>query len=103
VGKDVEEHQDTKIVCLQVQGVGSFAQRYRVDQPKTQMKRKGNSGDDLHRTAGPSLRYWEGGSEPAAQPPPQRGAFAQHEACIRQDKARLGQRSIFFSFWGFGS
>jgi hypothetical protein len=41
---------------LQVQGVGSFAQRYHVDQPMTQIKRKGNSGDDLHRTAGPSLR-----------------------------------------------
>jgi hypothetical protein len=25
-------------------------------QPRTQIKRKGNSGDDLHRTAGPSLR-----------------------------------------------
>jgi hypothetical protein len=31
---------------LQVQGVGSFAQRYRVDKPRTQIKRKGNSGDD---------------------------------------------------------
>jgi hypothetical protein len=76
VEKDVEEHQDTEIVLtrspgldsavpsrhlvkfvLQVQGVGSFAQRYHVDQPpRTQIKRKGNSGDDLHRTAGPSLR-----------------------------------------------
>jgi hypothetical protein len=33
-----------------------FAQRYHVDQPRTQIKRKGNSGGDLHRTAGPSLR-----------------------------------------------
>ena len=41
---------------LQVQGVGSFAHRYRVDQPRTQTKRRGNSGGDLHRTAGPSLR-----------------------------------------------
>jgi hypothetical protein len=28
-----------------------------------QIKRKGNSGGDLHRTAGPLLRSWEGGSQ----------------------------------------
>ena len=89
---------------LQVQGVrvGSFAQRYHVDQPRTQIKRKGNSGDDLHRTAGPSLRQWErlwdGGSEPAAQPPspaggvrPARGVYK-----TRQDRTELA--SFFFLF-----
>jgi hypothetical protein len=46
---------------LQVQGVGSFSQRYHVDQPRTQIKRKRNSGDDLHRTSGPSLLGVVGG------------------------------------------
>jgi hypothetical protein len=40
---------------FQVQEVGSFVQRYHADQPRTQIKRKGNSGDDLCRTAGPGL------------------------------------------------
>jgi hypothetical protein len=48
---------------LQVQGVGSFSQRYRVDQPRTQIKRKGNSGGDLHRTAGRSKFEVVGGGQ----------------------------------------
>jgi hypothetical protein len=42
---------------LQVQGVGSFAQRYHVDQPRTQIKRKGNSGvmSALHSCSGALL------------------------------------------------
>jgi hypothetical protein len=85
---------------LQVQGVGSFAQRYHVDQPRTQIKRKGNSGDDLHRTAGPGLRYEVVGGGAASQQrsrPPQRGAFAQHERGVyktRQDKAKLAGQGI---------
>jgi hypothetical protein len=60
---------------LQVQGIGSFAQRYRVDQRRTQIKRKGNSGGDLHRTAGLSLlRAVGGGSQSAAQPPSPSGS-----------------------------
>jgi hypothetical protein len=70
---------------LQVQGVGSFARRYRVDQPRTQIKRKGDSGGDL---------------QPAApQPPPQRGAFAQHAAGVIQGKAEYpGETSVLRLF-----
>jgi hypothetical protein len=66
VEKDVEEHQDTEIVCVagtRVQGVGSFAQRHRVGQPRTQIKRKGGPGGDLHRTAGPGLLRAVGGGQ----------------------------------------
>jgi hypothetical protein len=64
---------------LQVQGVGSFAQTYHVDQPRAQIKRKGNSGGDLHRTAGPSPLRAVGMREASQQRsrPPQRGAPAQ--------------------------
>jgi hypothetical protein len=90
VEKDVEEHRDTEIVCVAgTSGVGSFAHRYRVDQPRTQIKRKGNSGDgDRICTAlevQVYLGWWEGGSEPAAQPPspcPARGGVYK----ARQDK-----------------
>jgi hypothetical protein len=82
---------------LQVQGVGSFAQRYHVDQPRTQITRKGNSGGDLHRTAGRSLGWGEGGSEPAAQPPSPAGSARpahQHEPCVREDKLNLNQKDV---------
>jgi hypothetical protein len=52
VEKDVEEHQDTEIVCFA--GTRSWVVCAKI--PRTQIKRKGNSGGDLHRTAGPSLR-----------------------------------------------
>jgi hypothetical protein len=63
----------------------------KVAQPRTQIKRKGNSGDDLHRTAGPSLRWWEGGSEPAAQPPSPAGSVrpARGVHKTRQDKYQI--------------
>jgi hypothetical protein len=58
---------DMKIVCVVgTRSCGSFAQRYRVDQPRTQIKRKGNSGDDLHRTAGPGLLRAVGGGQRAS-------------------------------------
>jgi hypothetical protein len=48
------------------------------------------SGGDLHRTAGPGLLRVVGGgqraSSAAALPSPQRGASAQHEACVRQGR-----------------
>jgi hypothetical protein len=37
-----------------------------VDQPRTQIKRKGNPGDDLHRTAGPGLLRAVGGVQRAS-------------------------------------
>jgi hypothetical protein len=85
--------------ALNLRGVGSFAQRYHVDQPRTQIKRKGNSGGDLHRTAGPSLRCGRGAASQQRSRPPQRGAFAQHEACIRQDKTGLNLQVFFLSLF----
>jgi hypothetical protein len=46
VEKDVEEHRYGLV--LEAQEVGLFAQRYRVDQPRTQTEGQGNSGDGLH-------------------------------------------------------
>jgi hypothetical protein len=45
--KDVKEHQYSLV--LQAQEVRLFAQRYRVDQPRTHTEGQGNSGDGLHR------------------------------------------------------
>jgi hypothetical protein len=36
------------VYVLEAQEVGLFAQRYRVDQPRTQTEGQGNSGDGLH-------------------------------------------------------
>jgi hypothetical protein len=52
VEEEVEEHQDTNIAC--VAGTGQKMDRAQdatyVDQPRTQIKREGNSGDGLHNT-----------------------------------------------------
>jgi hypothetical protein len=63
VEKDVEERQYALV--LQAQEVGLFAQRYRVDQPRTQTEGQGNSGDGLHRKqqAGPSRLRAVGGGQ----------------------------------------
>jgi hypothetical protein len=77
-----------------------IGQRYHVDQPRTQIKRKGNSGDDLHRTAGPLLRQWEGGSQPAndsaAQPPSPAGSVRPASGAYktRQDNRETNKRII---------
>jgi hypothetical protein len=46
VEKYVEELRYSLV--LEAQEVGLFAQRYRVDQPRTQAEGQGNSGDGLH-------------------------------------------------------
>ena len=46
VEEDVEEHRYSLV--LEAQEVGLFAQRYRVDQPRTRTEGQGNSGDGLH-------------------------------------------------------
>jgi hypothetical protein len=56
VEKYVEEHRYSLV--LQAQEVGLFAQRYRVDQPRTQTEGQGNSG-------GPSRLRAVGGGQPA--------------------------------------
>jgi hypothetical protein len=68
VEKYVEEHRYTLV--LQAQEVGLFAQRYRVDQPRTHTEGQGNSGGGLHhKEAQVDSGRWEGGSWPAAMPP----------------------------------
>jgi hypothetical protein len=44
--EDAEEYRYSLV--LEAQEVGFFAQRYRVDQPRTQTEGQGNSGDGLH-------------------------------------------------------
>jgi hypothetical protein len=99
VDTGVEEHQHSLV--LQAQEVGLFAQRYGVDQPGTQTEGQGNSGDGLHyKQAQVDLGWWKGGSKPTAlSPSPQRGAFAQHGARIRQDKT-AGAASFVVVFVG---
>jgi hypothetical protein len=51
VEEDVEEHQDTNIACVagtRYRTEDGSSARCHVDQPRTQIKRKGNSGDGLH-------------------------------------------------------
>jgi hypothetical protein len=71
---------------LQIQGVGSFAQRYHVDQPRTQIKRKGNSGGDLNRTARPSLRQWEVVGAGSARPACACARPTALRKCVRKKK-----------------
>jgi hypothetical protein len=71
--------------------VGLFAQRYRVDQPRTQTEGQGNSGHGLHhKQVQVDLGWWEGGSWPTALPPsparsvyPARGAYKTSENTAR--------------------
>jgi hypothetical protein len=85
IKKCVEEHRYSLV--LQAQGVGLFAQRYRVDQPRTQTEGQGNSGDGLHRKqAQVDLGRWRGAAGQHRCRPPQRGAFPKHRARGRQGK-----------------
>jgi hypothetical protein len=80
---------------LQVQGVGSFAQRHHVDQPGTQVKRKGNPGDDLHRTAGPSPPRAAGGGQRASSAPASGGARPARGHEVRKKIHAVPPRILF--------
>jgi hypothetical protein len=86
VEEDVEEHRYSLV--LEAQEVGLFAQRYRVDQPRTQTEGQGNSGDGLRHTAGPSVLRAVGGGTAGQRRcrPPQRGASAQRGGRIKTKK-----------------
>jgi hypothetical protein len=73
---------------LRIDGIAStlFAQRHHVDQPRTQTKGQGNSGDGLHQKqtqVGPESRV-VGGGQQGRTPPPDRG-------CPVLARARGGQ------------
>jgi hypothetical protein len=95
---------------LRIDGIAStlFAQRHHVDQPRTQTKGQGNSGDGLHQKqtqVGPESRV-VGGGQQGRTPPPTGGArFLQGEASqARPPQGRCLAMAIPpFEFEGPGS
>jgi hypothetical protein len=104
--KGVEEHQDSFV--LQAHGVGLSAQRYHVDQPRTQTKGRGTpvtacTAGQAGRPrpcqldlGGPGWTWVErgGGGKPGAPEPPQRGALPASGWCKRAfvNATRLSKR-----------